>query len=201
MKKTLLSLAVVSLLNADTTMCFKKNHIDPSTIDEVALDGGKCGSKLSSTDMKKDGYIIEDIKITSTKNGMDFIYIFKKPTSIQVGSDGVVLTDSALKARLRKINNEVQVEKKKKKEQELSAQGETTYKTVCSKCHGESAEKNAFNTSEPLNTLSVEQIEVAIRDYGLDTKDNGMGIIMKPYASKYTAKEFTQIANYIQTLK
>jgi cytochrome c553 len=201
MKKTLLSLAVVSLLSADTTMCFKKNHLDPSTIDDTALDGGKCASKLSSNDMKKDGYIVEDIKITANKNSMDFIYVFKKPTSVQVGANGVVLTDAALKARLRKINEEVKVEEKKKKEKELAVNGEKLYKDVCASCHGQNAEVSAYNVAQPLNTMSVDEIEFAINEYNVASKDKGMAIIMKPYAAKYSSQEIKSVATYIQSLK
>ena len=40
---------------AQTTMCYKQNHSDFSTIESINLDGGLCNGNKSLKDMKKDG--------------------------------------------------------------------------------------------------------------------------------------------------
>ena len=63
-------------------MCYKKDHLDPSTIENIFLDGEKCAGKLSVKDMKKDGYIIDSMKLQKVKDGFTYIYIFDKKFSI-----------------------------------------------------------------------------------------------------------------------
>lgn len=63
-----------STLKAEVTLCFKKNHQDIATIENIKLEGGECNSKNTVNDMKKIGWIITDIKITPTTLGTDFIY-------------------------------------------------------------------------------------------------------------------------------
>ena len=67
-------------------MCFKENHQSMSTIETTPLDGGLCASKNTITDMKAKGWNVDDIKISNTPNGMNFIYILKTPVSQAVGS-------------------------------------------------------------------------------------------------------------------
>ncbi len=193
-KKGLFVLSLASLVMADTTMCFKKDWFDPSTIETTTLDGGKCAGTKSLADMKKDGWVTEDIKISSGKAGMNFMYVLKKGGS-------VVLTDGDLESRL----NEIQDKREEKKKEEIikvaKVNGEKLYKETCAKCHGKKGEVEAYNTSKVLNTMSVEDIEVAFRDYGLSAKDNGMAIIMMPYVDKYSSNDIESIAEYIQTLK
>jgi cytochrome c553 len=194
MKKTILSLAVVSLLSADTTMCFKKNWVDPSTVETTALDGGKCSSTKSLVDMKKDGWMVEDIKISSGKDGMNFMYVLKK-------GGNIVLSDADLETRLNAIQDKREADKKVETTNIAKIDGEKIYKNVCSKCHGTNGELSAYNTSKRLNTLSVEDIKVAFRDYGLSQKDNGMAVVMIPFANKYSSSEINNVATYIQSLK
>ena len=86
MKKAILStillLSSTSLL-AETTMCFKENHKSMTTIESTPLDGGICNSKFSINDMKAKGWSVDDIKISQTANGMNFIYILKTASSAQ----------------------------------------------------------------------------------------------------------------------
>ena len=87
MKKAILSsillLSSTSLL-AETTMCFKENHKSMTTIESTPLDGGICNSKFSINDMKAKGWNVDDIKISQTTTGMDFIYSLKTASSAQV---------------------------------------------------------------------------------------------------------------------
>ena len=53
MIKIALSTALCAVLaSASTTMCFKKDQMDPSTIETVALDGGECQGMFSVSDIK-----------------------------------------------------------------------------------------------------------------------------------------------------
>ena len=156
-KKGLFIGAIVSLLSADTTMCFKKDWNDPSTIETVALDGGKCASIKSLEDMKLDGYRVEEIKISSGKIGMNFVYVLKKGGSI-------VLSDGDLEERLNKIQDKREAKKQEEIVQVAKANGEKIYKSTCASCHGVNGEIESYNTSKKLNTMSVEDIEIAFRD-------------------------------------
>ena len=193
-KKGLFVLSLASLVMADTTMCSKKDWMDPSTIETTTLDGGKCAGTKSLTDMKADGWVTEDIKISSGKDGMNFMYVLKKGGS-------VILSDGDLEQRLNQIQDKREEKKKEEIIKVAKANGQKIYKESCASCHGKKGEIEAYNSSKALNTMSIEDIEVAFRDYGLSTKDNGMAIIMMPYVDKYLANDVKSIAEYIQTLK
>jgi len=169
MKKTLLSLAVVSLLSADTTMCFKENWTEVSKIESVALSGGKCKDTFSVNDMTTKGWRIDDMKISSAELGMNYIYIFKN------GSDST--------------------------KKDIDIDGEKLYKASCIKCHGATAQIEAFNTSRALNTMTKDEIEISIREYQDNEKDNGRAILMIPYATKLSSKELKAVISYIKTFK
>jgi hypothetical protein len=108
LKKSLYILGCTIILSASSTMCYKKNHFDPSTIESTILDGGKCDGKLSVLDMKQSGYKVDTMKIQNIKNsdGLNYIYIFKKENGIN---------SKNLKAQLEQIQNE------NKKQKEIDA--------------------------------------------------------------------------------
>ena len=57
-------------------MCFKENA-SMTTIESTPLNGGACNGKYTVNDMKAKGWSVDDIKISQTANGMNFIYILK----------------------------------------------------------------------------------------------------------------------------
>ena len=200
-KKSLLMLSCASLLSASTTMCFKKDHMDPSTIDSTALDGGKCKGSFSANDMTKKGYEVDDIKITSGKNGLDYIYIFKKGSTVTASNNnGMPMSKAQMKAYLKEINQEEKAQKEKEEKEGSIKLGEKIYKSSCIKCHGNGTIR-AYNTARPLIELNEEEIKSAIRAYNLSEKDNGMAILMKPIADSLIDREIKSVATYIQTLK
>jgi len=196
-KKSLLLISVSSFLLAETTMCFKKNITDPSTVETVTLDGGKCSGDRTLTQMKKNGWIVDDMKITSKKNSdtMNYVFILKKGSSIS----SINKTD--LKANIIAIQKEKKEKQKANKIKLSLANGKKLYTNDCAQCHGNDAKEEAYNTSKPLTTLSLIDMQVAIRDYTLNTKDNGMAIVMQPYATSLTSKDVEDIYKYIQTIK
>ena len=200
LKKTLLLASSAALLSASTTMCFKKEHIDPSTIDTVKLEGGECGGKLSSQDMQRLGYTVGDIKISSGETGLNYIYIFKKDEPLAtVTTDGkMILTKEDLKAKFLELQDEQKAEQKEKERISNLALGKDIYENVCRKCHGDGTTR-AYGVATPLAELSETQIITAFAEYRFNQKDNGMAMIMKPYVSRYNESDLKAISAYIQT--
>lgn len=201
-KPALISIALSTLLLGSTTMCFKKDHLDPSSIESIALDGGECQGKFSVNDMKTQGYDVKDIKITLGDKGMNYIYIFSKETIVlgeQKQADGQALTKEQLKAYLYEINEE---EKQKEEQEELHGsvtKGKEIYESKCMQCHGNGKKK--YGRARALSTLSVGEIKDRIRDYEYDKIESITAIVMKPYAVSLTPEKLKNVASYIQTLK
>lgn len=206
LKLSLTTLCCTSLLCATTTMCFKKDHFDPSTIESIPLDGGECNSKLSVNDMKKNGYEVKDIKISSGDMGMNYIYIFNKDglssTSVVTNKDGKIsMTKEELKAYLLEVKEEEKIQEEKDKRISDLQEGKRIYNSTCKNCHGIDGTTKAYGKAKPLVSLSVEEITEAMRDYDLDKREGSLVTIMKPYASMLTSQKLEKVVNYIQTLK
>ena len=190
MKKAILStillLSSTSLL-AETTMCFKENHKSMTTIESTPLDGGICNSKFSVNDMKAKGWNVDDIKISQSPNGMNFIYILKTATTAAQPSSQFVGNQAQMEANIiAKLEKKKQDEIKEKEVEEIkkaAVDGENTYKNKCQACHGANGEKRAYNTSRPLKDLSVEDMSQAIKDYKNGRIDSQNAILMTPYAN------------------
>ena len=194
-----ISIIASTTVLADTTMCFKKNWLDPSTIETTTLDGGKCLGTKSLIQMKSEGWKVDDMKISTSKSddAMNYIYILKRNNNTP--STNVNMKN--LKANLLLLEKEKLTKEKSNKNQEDLAHGKKIYKTTCIKCHGAKADEEAYNSARALNTLTLEDLQVSIRGYTLDEKDNGMAILMKPYAESLSSTEQVQVYKYIQTLK
>ena len=207
MKKAILSsilLLSASSIFADTTMCFKENHQSMSTIENTPLDGGLCAGKNTIADMKAKGWNVDDIKISNTPNGMNFIYILKTPVSQAVSSSNFSGNQADMEARiLEKLEKKKEAEKKAievKAIQDAAINGEKTYVNKCQSCHGTNGEKNAYNTSRPLKDLSIEDMTVSIRDYKLGNKNSGNAVIMTPYANYVNENDIKGIYSYLQKI-
>ena len=207
MKKAILSsilLLSASSIFADTTMCFKENHQSMSTIETTPLDGGLCAGKNTIADMKAKGWNVDDIKISQTTNGMNFIYILKTPVSQAVSSSNFSGNQADMEARiLEKLEKKKEAEKKAievKAIQDAAINGEKTYVNKCQSCHGVNGEKNAYNTSRPLKDLSIEDMTVSIRDYKLGNKNSGNAVIMTPYANYVNENDIKGIYSYLQKI-
>ncbi len=72
---TISVLLSMTIANAKTTVCFKKDWNSPSSIETTALDGGVCDSKYSIKQMKEMGWNILDIKIDSSANNLSYQYL------------------------------------------------------------------------------------------------------------------------------
>jgi mono/diheme cytochrome c family protein len=214
LKRIMLILFVSTSLFSDTTMCFKKNWTDPSTIEDAILDGGKCFGKKTLNQMKKDGWVIDDIKISSSNDNMNYIYILKKDKSSAKTKPNIIkpqiikpkettktIDIKNLKKELLSIEKEKEKKQKIKKQKDDITIGQKVYTATCSRCHGKNAELRAYNTARVLTTLTLQEMETSIWNYTFDEQDNGFAILMKPYAESMTPKELKQVHKYIQTLK
>lgn len=83
---------------------------------------------------------------------------------------------------------------------DLLSAGERIFKKKCSKCHGKKGEEKAYNSSRPLNTLSLEDMKYSIDRYNLDDYDRGAAFIMKPYAMSVSHRELKGVYEYIQKI-
>jgi cytochrome c553 len=174
-------------------MCFKENWASLSTIENTPLDGGKCNSLKSVVIMKKDGWIIDDIKIIKAKNGMNFIYLFKKSLPI--------LNEQDIQSKLIALQKKQKIEVINKKRELSISTGGKIYRSKCASCHGNKGEEKAYNTSRRLDKMTFNEIKTSINAYAIDDKDNGMAIVMKPYATNLETKQMQQISDYLQSLK
>jgi len=203
-KKSLYMICTASILSASATMCYKKEHLDPSTIESVALSGGECKDALSVNDMKKNGYHVDSMKIQNGTAGFNYIYVFQKETTqkqMQTVSPMLNgLSDAELTARIENIQKK-KIEKKEKEEMVASIDSaKNIYEETCRRCHGNGTE-SAYNIARPLKELSLEEMQMSIRDYSNGTKDNGMAILMQPYANMLVKNDVKGIYNYLKTIK
>ena len=201
-KKSLCVLSLASFMMADTTMCFKKDWMDPSTIETTTLDGGKCASSKSLVDMKADGWMVDDIKISSGDAGMNFMYILKKGSYVNSSNDNnnITLTKEGLREKLLELQEEQKVKKVKEDKISSLAAGKKLYNSTCKSCHADGT-ISAYNTARPLLEIGRKDFEISINDYVIGNKKGSMSILMKPYASLMTHKDIENVYNYLQTIK
>lgn len=209
MRKAILSSILLlssTSIFAETTMCFKENA-SMSTIESTPLNGGACAGKFSVNDMKTKGWNIDDIKISQTTNGMNFVYVLKT-ASTPVTNVSAPLTvtgnQTDMEARIMaKIEQKKEAEEKAKVEQELkeaSIDAQKIYTNKCQNCHGTNGEKSAYNSSRPLKTLSIEDMEESIKNYKNGRVDSSNATIMAPYASYLDNKTIKGIHAYLNNL-
>ena len=206
MKKAILSTILLlgsSSLLADTTMCFKENHQSMATIENTPLDGGVCNGKFTVNDMKAKGWNVDDIKISQTANGMNFIYILKNVTSVTTTSN-FTGNQAQMEANIMaKLEKKKEAEEKAKVEQELKDSAtiaKELYTSKCQTCHGVNGEKSAYNTARPLKDLSLEDMQESIKNYKVGKIDSMNANIMTPYANFIDYKEIKGINAYLKSI-
>ncbi len=194
------SILTTIALQAKTTMCFKENHKSMATIESIPLDGGLCSSIKSIQDMKKDGWIIDDIKIENKNIGKNYIYILKKDEKNLSLIDENKLEQKIL-AKLEKRKKEEIENQKRDITIRMSKNGKELYKKQCQSCHGIKADLLTYNTSRALVSLNYNDMKLAIRDYSLGDYNRGRAFIMRPYAIMLSSKDIKNVYSYIQSLK
>ena len=205
MKKVILSTILLlssTSIFAETTMCFKENA-SMSTIEKTPLDGGVCNGKFSVNDMKAKGWSVDDIKISQSSTGMNFIYILKI-ASAPVQSSQFVGNQAQMEANiLAKLEAKKEAEEKAKVEKELkdtAVLAKELYTNKCQTCHGAKGEVSAYNTARPLKDLSVEDMQESIKNYKVGKVDSMNANIMAPYANFIDYKEIKGIHAYLKEL-
>ena len=205
MKKVILSsilLLGTTSIFAETTMCFKENA-SMSTIEKTPLDGGVCNGKFSVNDMKAKGWSVEDIKISQSSTGMNFIYILKI-ASAPVQSSQFVGNQAQMEANiLAKLEAKKEAEEKAKVEKELkdaAVIAKELYTNKCQTCHGTKGEVSAYNTARPLKDLSVEDMQESIKNYKVGKVDSMNANIMAPYANFLDYKEIKGVHAYLNKI-
>lgn len=176
---------------SDITMCFKKNHEDISTIEDVKLNGGLCEGLKSQKDMQKDGWKIKNVKIKQD----DYLYVFEKENIVLKNNTKESLKSEIITELEDKKQKEIELTKKEIDLQEYEI-GEKIYISKCSSCHGLKGEEKPYN-SMALNAITLEEFQDAIKGYKIGSYNLGNAREMKPYAIGYTAKDIDIIYNYI----
>ncbi len=208
MKKAILSSILLlssTSIFAETTMCFKENA-SMTTIESTPLNGGACAGKYTVNEMKSKGWNVDDIKISQTANGMNFVYVLKTANSVSQTVAPVAISGSQadMEARiLEKLEKKKEAEEKAKVEQELkeaSIDAQHVYTNKCQNCHGTNGEKAAYNSSRPLKDLSFEDMEESIKNYKNGKVDSSNATIMAPYASYLDNKTIKGIHAYLNNL-
>jgi len=199
MKKILgLSLLGISLY-ASATLCYKQNWNDITKIEQIPLNGGECNGIKSVKQMKSEGWHIKDIQMQKVKKGYNFTYIFEKNINNTASPTAISITKENLRAQLKQIQKEEAKKTKIEKLKEDLKIGEKIYKSKCEECHGVNGELSPYNNSRKLNEMSLDELRTAIRDYGLNQKDNGTAFVMQPYL--VVEEDIEKIYKYLQSMK
>jgi cytochrome c553 len=206
LKSITFTLLASTLAYSQTTMCFKENHNSMTTIENTALDGGECKGSQTVSNMKTNGWNVDDIKITTKDGSYNFIYIFKKnQTQSNFAQVNTNVSDAQLEKRILKRMEAKKVQEAKEKEikrvLENKIAGKELYTSKCQSCHGEKGEVSAYNVAKPLKDLSVDDISFAIgqytnrSDYGYD-----YNMVMRPIAANTTKADIVKIKDYLDSV-
>jgi cytochrome c553 len=154
--------------------------------------------------MKAKGWSVDDIKISQSATGMNFIYILKTANSSTPTTSNFVGNQAQMEANIMaKLEKKKVEEEKAKVEKELkdaSIDAEKLYTSKCQNCHGATGEKSAYNSARPLKDLSLEDMQESIKDYKTGNKNSGNAAIMTPYANFIDYKELKGIHAYINKI-
>jgi len=175
---------------ANTTMCYINNIKDISTVENKKFDGGECKGKYSISDMKKQSWNVDDIKISKKDDGFNFIYVLKKE----------ILVSNVNNVDYDKLNDNIKNIKKEKEKIKNLEIGKRIYIKKCQSCHGDKGELTPYNTSSAINKFDLDTLQSTIRDYTMDERDNGAAMVMKPYADIVSPKDIKGIYEYLQSV-
>lgn len=83
----------------------------------------------------------------------------------------------------------------------FAADGATLYKK-CATCHGQKADKKALNKSNPIHTMTSEQIKTALEGYKAGTLNlHGQGKMMTMQVKNLSSEDIDALSKYIPTIK
>lgn len=207
MKKLIFaSTLLTSSLIAQTTMCFKQNHKDLTTIETAKLNGGECRGAYSLNEMKSNEWRVNDIKITPNSDGTsNFVYILKKgDQSTNFSNLNSNISQEELEERLLKRLEDKRKQEKIKEKEDLKLAniqaGKKTYIQHCASCHGNNGELKPYNVSRKLNVLPLNEFQAVMRDYLVDDYDLGYKTVMLPYVNIVNEYDIENIFNYLDSI-
>lgn len=212
MKKTIISSLLLlgsTSLMAQTSMCFIENHSSMSTVESTPLNGGACAGKYSINDMKAKGWSVDDIKISQTPSGMNFIYVLKSadhgkvaPVAVGIASNTSVNQEQLEANIMAKLEAKKVAEEKVKVEEELKVakiDSQAIYVNKCQSCHGEKGEtvKSGFKA---LRTLSTSDMEEALKDYALGRENKSSSVYGPVHVNNLNEKTIKGIKAYLDSI-
>ena len=183
-----------TLAFSEVTMCFKQNHTDMTTIESTKLDGGSCAGKKSALDMKKEGWKIDDLKISSN----NYFYVFKK-TELSLENVDMDQLEARVLATMEKKRVAEKKEAIKKAKLQLSAEGEHIYVNKCKGCHGKFGEIEPGNT-KALNKISLARFNTAMDGYRRGTYNLGNIGEMRDFAMGLNSKNTSNMYIYLKSI-
>ena len=99
-----------------------------------------------------------------------------------------------------KIAKKIEDDKRKAKTTSYVDGGKIYYKKNCEYCHGAKGEILSSGTSRALSKMSFEEMQDAMSGYINDEYDNGMAILMKPYADLVVKNDLEKISVYLESI-
>jgi cytochrome c553 len=152
--------------------------------------------------MKSKGWSVDDIKISQTATGMNFIYILKTPTTVQAGATQFVGNQAQMEANiLAKLEQNKKVQEKVKEQekiQEEATYGQSTYVEKCQSCHGVNGE--LIKGDRAVNSMTVEDMQETLKDYTLGLNGKESSIQAPVHVSNLNNKTIRGIYAYLKSL-
>ena len=145
-KLLLISITILlslTIANAKTTVCYKKDWTSPSTIETTTLDGGECEGKYSLIQMKEMGWNVLDIQIDSEQNNLSYQYLLT--------NDKLVDTKQVQEVKIQENTN---------------SQKQLSFKVIGVKVDGVENNKTTIN----IGNLIIGQSGVVIHVYDNDKR-------------------------------
>ena len=200
LKILLLSTLLVNTMYAKQTLCYIENLSSISEVETVSLNGGECNGTKTINDMKKDLWIVDDIKINTKDNKYSFTYIFKKEDKLKISSSLEAKVNKLIK-QTKKITKETKILTKEEK----LVLGEKSYVKNCLSCHGENAKKELVNAKALSKIFEFDYFQ-KMADYSVGSypsyeRKSPTAYIMEPISQFLKPDENDFIYLYIQTLK
>lgn len=195
--KLLLASLISTFSYSQTIMCFIENHKDLTTLETTSLTGSSCENK-SLTELKKDGWLVDDIKINNNNN---YIYILKKGSIQSEFSSNINQEELEKKvlAKLERKQKEEKLEKELKAKIKAATEGKNLYVNKCQSCHGEKGMQEP-SFSRKIATLSEEELKDTLQGYKNSTYDRGSAFEMKPYSFAISSSEIPNVYQYLQSI-
>jgi len=177
---------------SNMTLCYKNNYNDMGTIENVAFLGGECKGKKSISDMKNEGWIVDDIQIKNENGAFNFVYILKNETFLK--------QNAPQKIDYKELAKEIENQKRVENAIDYLVDGEKAYIEHCAVCHGKKGELEPHGT-RAINQFTYEEMSNLLYTYSKGEYEGNMGIVMEPFAVILTEDEIKGVVKYLENQK